>query len=128
MDRRVKEALGRQDVDWRIRHTCPACTYRVRDEVRLIFSMLWAMDGNDSLKRILRRMVDPETGERDGPSREHTDSRKVPGDMYISRDEVNKWAREFMEEVKRLTEEVCLYFLMRDGLLTTNLLVGGSRL
>ena len=40
----------------------------------------------------------------------------------------NKWAREFMEEVKRLTEEVCLYFLMRDGLLTTNLLVGGSRL
>ena len=90
--------------------------------------MLWAMDGNDSLKRILRRMVDPETGERDGPSREHTDSRKVPGDMYISRDEVNKWAREFMEEVKRLTEEVWLYFLMCDGLLTTNLLVGGSRL
>jgi len=99
-------ALGRQADDWRIRHSCPACTYKLRDEVRLIFAMLWAMDGNDSLKRILRRAANAETGERDGPSREHADSRQVPGDMYIPRDEVDKWAKEFTGHVMKLAEEV----------------------
>jgi hypothetical protein len=66
------------------------------------------MDGNDSLKRILRRTLNPNTGKRDGPSREHTDSRAVPGDMYISRDDVNKWARECVVESKRVAAMVGL--------------------
>ena len=68
--------------------------------------MLWAMDGNDSLKRILRRMVNPETGERDGPSRESTDSRAVPGDIYISREAVNRWAKEITDEAKKMATGV----------------------
>ena len=108
VDRRVKDSLGRQSGDWRLRHTCPACTYKLCDEIHLRFSMLWAMDGNDSLKRILRRTQNPETGENDGPSRERMDSRTVPGDMYLSRDEVNKWAKEVVQEMKNLGEEVCL--------------------
>jgi hypothetical protein len=54
-------------------------------------------------------MYNPDTGERDGPSRERADSRSVPGDMYISRDEVDKWAKEVVKEAKKLAEEVCLY-------------------
>ena len=81
----------------------------MKGEIHLLFAMLWAMDGNDSLKRILRRMYNPDTGERDGPSRERADSRSVPGDMYISRDEVDKWAKEVVKEAKKLAEEVCLY-------------------
>jgi hypothetical protein len=66
------------------------------------------MDGNDSLKRILRREYNSETGERDGPSREREDSRSIAGDMYISRDEVDKWAKDVVQEAMGL-EEVCLH-------------------
>jgi hypothetical protein len=68
VDQRVKVALGCQSSDWHIRHSCPACTYKLQGEKPLLFSMLWAMDGNDSLKRILHRMANPDTGEQDGPS------------------------------------------------------------
>jgi hypothetical protein len=101
-------SLSRQAEGWRLRHACPACTYKLRDEASLLFSMLWAMDGNDSLKRILRRMHNPETGENDGPSRERADSRSVPGDMYISRDEVDKWAKGVMQELMNPADKVCL--------------------
>jgi hypothetical protein len=57
--RRVNAALGREAADYRLRHSCPACTYKLQDEGDLIFEMLVTMDGNDSLKRILRR--DPPT-------------------------------------------------------------------
>jgi hypothetical protein len=66
------------------------------------------MDGNDSLKRILRRMTNLDTGERDGPSCERTDSRTIPGDMYISREEVNKWAKELVEKMKKVATEACM--------------------
>lgn len=63
---------------------------------------------NDSLKRILRRLFDPESGERIGPSQERVDSRTVPGDLYLSRDEVDKWAKEMIQAAKDLEQEVCL--------------------
>jgi hypothetical protein len=69
--------------------------YKLKEEPSLLFDILWAMDGNDSLKRIIRRSA---TGEDDssepGPSCERNDARVVSGDMYISRDDVNNWARE----------------------------------
>ncbi|KAF8344672.1 hypothetical protein F5887DRAFT_1062040 [Amanita rubescens] len=39
--------------DWRVKNACPACTYKLKDELPMRFSMLIAMDGNDSLKRIM---------------------------------------------------------------------------
>jgi len=69
-------------------------------------------------------MLNPETGEQDGSIREQVDSRKVPGDMYISQDEVDKWAKEFMAEMNELVEEVCLFFLTCDVLLKLH--KGGS--
>jgi hypothetical protein len=54
VERRVRVALGRDSPNWRLRHTCPACSYKLEGEADLIFKMLITMDGNDSLKRILR--------------------------------------------------------------------------
>ena len=69
--------------------------------------MLVTMDGNDSLKRILRRLpvATPVEGEPvpEGPqvgvSRELPDSRKVGREYFLSREEVDKWAKAALEEL-----------------------------
>lgn len=66
--------------------------------------MLLTYDGNDSLKRILRKEkeLDDMLGEGVLPpprSSERTDSRKVRGDYYLSREEVNEWAKEVLAEM-----------------------------
>lgn len=92
------QALGR-DSKWRLKHACPACTYKLKGEDALIFDMLTCMDGNDSLKRVLRRdkvaMADSETGEPVlGKSSERVDNRDA-GDGYFSlRERVEKWAKD----------------------------------
>jgi len=59
------------------------------------------MDGNDSQKWILRRSLPEEDGSgTPGPSSEHSDHRKVPGDYYLTREEVNKWAEDALEEIR----------------------------
>jgi hypothetical protein len=90
-------ALGR-DSSWRLKHACPACTYKLEDEDALIFERLTTMDGNDSLKRVLRRekvhMAD-ETGEPVvGKSRERVDNRDAGDGYYISRERVERWVRD----------------------------------
>jgi len=50
------------------------------------------MDGNDSLKRICRRMQDDEG--IPGMSCEHIDTRTIGGDFYLVRAEVDKWAEQ----------------------------------
>ncbi|KAJ7846839.1 hypothetical protein B0H14DRAFT_3086242 [Mycena olivaceomarginata] len=52
----VNSALGRNTPNWRLKHTCPACMYKLEGGDELIFSMLFNMDGNDSLKRVLKRL------------------------------------------------------------------------
>ena len=52
---RVNVALGRDSQYHRLRHACPACTYKLQGGAELIFQMLVTMEGNDSLKQILRR-------------------------------------------------------------------------
>ncbi|KAI5990753.1 hypothetical protein EDD15DRAFT_2169952 [Pisolithus albus] len=53
----VLQALRRDTPDWRLKNACPACTYTLKDEPDLKFKMLFAMDGNDSLKRISREAI-----------------------------------------------------------------------
>lgn len=91
------ETLGR-DSTWRMKHACPACTYKLEGEDALIFDMLTTMDGNDSLKRVLRRskttMEQDETGEPTlAKSSERVDSRDAGDGYYISRERVDKWAK-----------------------------------
>jgi hypothetical protein len=114
---RVNIALERDSPYWRLRHTCPACTYKLEGEAKLIFEMLVTMDGNDSLKRILRRdqPAAPAEGEptpegpQVGESREQPDSRKVGGDYLLLREKVDRWAKAIVEEL--LPEDVSLLSL-----------------
>ena len=109
---RVDEALARDSETWRLRNVCPACTYWLLDEEDLIFKMLVTMDGNDSLKRILRReTVEAPMDEEAGPptvgqSMERPDSRKVGGNYYLTREVVDRWAKErIAQEVANALEE-----------------------
>ena len=85
---KVLKALKRDDPQWRIKNTCPACSYKLEGEERLTFEMLIAMDGNNSLKRLCRNL----SGEKKVPRGKQIDSRSPPGDYYISQEEVDMWA------------------------------------
>lgn len=96
--KRVDVALGRDTQNWRLKNACSACTYKLKDELPLIFDMLVTMDGNDALKRIIRKDM-PEYLGKDNPntmatSREVIDSRHVHGDYYIRRDKVDRWTKD----------------------------------
>ncbi|KAG6808337.1 hypothetical protein H0H92_004439 [Tricholoma furcatifolium] len=94
---RVKLFLGHVD-KWRLKNACPACTYKLEGEGNLVFKMLFTMDGNDSLKRLRSATKAPSAGnEEDGPqlskSNARYDSRTVPGDCYLTREEVDRSAK-----------------------------------
>lgn len=97
MEQQVREELGRDSPDWRLRHACPACTYKLKNEHPLLYKLLFCMDGNDSLKRILRRFKE-EDGST-GPTKERLDSRTIDGDFYLAKSEVDKWANEALEDL-----------------------------
>ncbi|KAJ7075730.1 hypothetical protein B0H15DRAFT_791447 [Mycena belliarum] len=99
VDARVKALLRRDAPDWRLKNACPACMYKLEDEPPLLLPFLSTKDGNNSLKRWDRR----ERGEDGaaGESKERADSRKVPGDYYLSRDEVDLWGQEELEELMK---------------------------
>lgn len=75
------------------------------------FSMMVTFDGNDSLKRVLRREKTedgtvPERGDIDlGASSEREDSRKLRGDYYIAREKVDEWAKELAQMMIPESEE-----------------------
>ena len=100
VDSLVQAALQRDSPDWRLRNACPACTYKLKGEPMLKFNMLFTMDGNDSLKRILRRgCADESVEEQVGPVIERYDPRTLKTDYYISRDAVDKWAQNVEQEM-----------------------------
>ncbi|EIW76037.1 hypothetical protein CONPUDRAFT_39384, partial [Coniophora puteana RWD-64-598 SS2] len=87
IDQRVGAALNHVGPNWRMLNSCPACQYRLRNEPPLTFSMMCAMDGNNSLK-----LVDPKV--RSGTER--FDPRCGQSDIWLSetfvdgfKDEVN---------------------------------------
>ncbi|KAJ7120518.1 hypothetical protein C8R43DRAFT_959950 [Mycena crocata] len=98
VDERVMKSLGR-DSSWRMKHACPACMYKLEGEDKLLFEMLTTMDGNDSLKRVLRRekgcMHDEgEDGEpKLADSSERVDNRDASDGYMISRERVDVWAK-----------------------------------
>ncbi|KAI5986451.1 hypothetical protein EDC04DRAFT_2873538 [Pisolithus marmoratus] len=50
VDSIVSQVLQRDSEDWHLKHACAACTYKLTDEPKLKFKLLYAMDGNNSLK------------------------------------------------------------------------------
>ncbi|KAF7342695.1 hypothetical protein MSAN_02027400 [Mycena sanguinolenta] len=100
-DKIVNSALGRDTPNWRMKHTCPACMYKLEGEDELIFSMLTAMDGNDSLTRVLRRSKTDgsETEPTLGPSIEREDSRDGGEDYFLTREQVDRWAKDRVADI-----------------------------
>jgi hypothetical protein len=92
-DEITQKALGRDSEDWRLRHICPPCTYVLEGEEKLKFSMLYTIDGNDSLKRIQRREAAPVPLDDDastlhepvlGDSSELKDTREAGKGVYLT--------------------------------------------
>ena len=85
--------------------------YMLKEEPSLLFSILWAMDGNDSLKRIIWRSPAADGDSiAPGPSCEGIDMRNVGGEMYISWEDMNKWVQEIVAQAKVTTEGVSAIF------------------
>ncbi|KAJ7094070.1 hypothetical protein B0H15DRAFT_921826 [Mycena belliarum] len=104
VERRVLAALSRDTPDWRLRNACPACLYKLEGEEALEIPMLATIDGNNSLKRFWRR--DRDDVQEEGPaipgaSKEWLDSRLPAGDYYLSREEVDRWAKEGLEDMMK---------------------------
>ncbi|KAJ7362212.1 hypothetical protein DFH08DRAFT_1024107 [Mycena albidolilacea] len=99
VDDRIKKVLGRDAPDWRLKNCCPACTYKLEGEMKMIFEMLVALDGNDSLKRILvkDKTVD-KNGAAHGRGKECDDPRTADaGRNYLmTREDVDKWSKEVL--------------------------------
>ena len=106
---RVALALSRDAPQWRLQNACPACTYKLEGESKLIFDMLCTMDGNDSLKRIIRRepapLTDGDEAPQVGASRESPDSREVGGDYYLTREKVDRWAKAALEQLLQVDDD-----------------------
>ncbi|KAJ7768412.1 hypothetical protein B0H16DRAFT_1307963 [Mycena metata] len=96
---KVHVALGRDTPDWRLGNACPACLYKLEGEEVLEIPVLTTMDSNNSLKRFERR--ERTAGIAPGPSQEQEDERKVPGDYYLSREEVDRWGKDQLDELMK---------------------------
>ncbi|KAH7917838.1 hypothetical protein BV22DRAFT_970049, partial [Leucogyrophana mollusca] len=77
VQKKCNQALNRAGPDSRLRHACPACTYVVQNEPKLIPSALRCMDGNNSAKRM----------EGSGP----TDHRTFESQYFIPDAEVERF-------------------------------------
>jgi hypothetical protein len=93
---RIMKALGRDAPEWRLRHACPCCLYRLKEEKKLRFTMLLTMDGNNSAKRIPRRR---ENDEGATISIERLDERLGGEGYFLLREEIERWANEVTSSV-----------------------------
>ncbi|KAF7346639.1 hypothetical protein MSAN_01801400 [Mycena sanguinolenta] len=105
--RRVRAALGRNDPCWRLRNVCPCCTYKLEGETK-DWPFLFTCDGNDSAKRFARKTRE-QWDDKGNPlpreSAERDDSRRAPGDYFISREVVESWAVADEEELAKVRDE-----------------------
>ncbi|KAG2034623.1 hypothetical protein BDR03DRAFT_869707 [Suillus americanus] len=90
----VSELLQRNSPDWRLKHACPACTYELNGEEKLTFKLLYALDGNNSLKRVLRRSLDHHADDSLPPSSKLPTGQQFTSDQYLSRAFVDRYSRD----------------------------------
>ncbi|KAI6040025.1 hypothetical protein EDC04DRAFT_2602769 [Pisolithus marmoratus] len=82
----VLKALHHDTPDWHLKNTFPACMYTLKDEPNLKFKLLFAMDGNDSLKCISRAAIGSyESTEKD------VEEQFIGDDHYLSQTFVNQF-------------------------------------
>ncbi|KAH6906938.1 hypothetical protein BKA70DRAFT_1372270 [Coprinopsis sp. MPI-PUGE-AT-0042] len=108
---RTLATLQRDQNNWRRRNTCVPCTYRLQNEPELLYDMLITMDGNDSLKRVIRcdhavTTVDGGGETLRGACVEREDSRVVRGDYYLSRAEGDQWSKANIKAMRAAAGQV----------------------
>ncbi|KAJ7076258.1 hypothetical protein B0H15DRAFT_925229 [Mycena belliarum] len=104
VDKRVQAALGRNTPNWRLKNACPACMYKLEGEESLLIPLLVTIDGNNSLKRFWRREREEvlEDGTSvPGTSKERLDNRVPGADYYLPREEIDRWAKEGLEDMMK---------------------------
>ncbi|KAI5992434.1 hypothetical protein EDD15DRAFT_2168308, partial [Pisolithus albus] len=89
----VLKALRRDTPDWHLKNACPTCTYTLEDEQNLKFKLLFAMDGNDSLKRISRAAI----GGYESTAKD-VGERFIGDDRYLSRTFVDQFGMGCSDE------------------------------
>ena len=117
VDSLVNEALHRDSPSWHLKHCCPACTYILQGEQPLKFSMLYALDGNDSLKRVQRKLLS-EDGEANSISIELPTSQVLSCPRYLSRDFVDQQVGHSSNTATAEVRKLYLYYLNSDLLNT----------
>ncbi|KAK7447347.1 hypothetical protein VKT23_014057 [Stygiomarasmius scandens] len=90
VDKRVAAVLGHDTPNYRVLNSCPACTYKLKDEVPLKFSRMWVCDGNNSLRR-----MGPLGGRRVADTRVFSDS-----DYFLPSSFVDAFANEVKSRPK----------------------------
>lgn len=106
----VDKALRRGDPHWRLKHACPACTYKLQGEVPMKFSLLYAMDGNDSLKRVLKKSTQDDLDTEDNSplaqrSSELPTTQVVRGDCYLLNEYIEQFARDSPADMLSLDDD-----------------------
>ncbi|KIK16762.1 hypothetical protein PISMIDRAFT_15623 [Pisolithus microcarpus 441] len=92
MDSIVSQVLQRDSDDWCLKHACAACTYKLTDEPELKFKLLYVMDGNDSLKHVIRHLLDEIEGGHPPLSHDLPTGQVLTSSHYLSREFVNRFA------------------------------------
>lgn len=104
VDKRVQVVLGRDALDWRLKNACALCMYKLEGETPLEIPSMCTFDRNNSLSRFETREREEDLADGTsvpGASKERRDGHVVPGDYYLPWDEVNKWAKEGMDELMK---------------------------
>ncbi|KAG1888193.1 hypothetical protein F4604DRAFT_1877353 [Suillus subluteus] len=101
----VAELLQCNTPNWRLKHACPACTYELKDEEELTFRLLYAMDRNDSLKRVLQRSLDHDADDCVAPSSEVPMGQQLTSDRYLPHAFVDQYSRDSAQTATAGDEE-----------------------
>ncbi|KIK17769.1 hypothetical protein PISMIDRAFT_14853 [Pisolithus microcarpus 441] len=92
VDSIMSQVLQWDSEDWHLKHACAACTYKLTGEPELRFKLLYAMDGNDSLKCILQRLLDKIEDGHSPMSHDLPTGQVLTSGRYLSCEYVNKFA------------------------------------
>ncbi|KAJ3522209.1 hypothetical protein NM688_g8906 [Phlebia brevispora] len=84
VDKNLRVALKRDTPNWRVLNSCPPCCYELENEPLLARGRMFAMDGNNSLKRLLSHGTNDVADNRTFEE----------SDYYLSQDFVSKFAHE----------------------------------
>ena len=112
----VMEALRRDHPDWQLKNACPACTYSLDGEPSLKFKMLFAMDGNDSLKRVSRETLGNDPDNFFSPPSELPGQELPCRHRYLTRDFVNSFSTNRSEPSLNSAEVNYLTYITCKGL------------